>query len=405
LLTSERAARSEAERATRLKDEFVATMSHELRTPLNAIVGWASILRRDRRPDTVGQGVEVIERNAKLQARMVEDLLDMSRILSGKLAMELQRTDLSLVIAAAVAAVRPVADAKSVRLQTTISATRPVNGDSGRLQQVVWNLLTNAIKFTPHEGTIVVLVREVASEGTPSVEISVRDTGQGIDPKFLPYVFDRFRQADASTTRRHGGLGLGLSIVKSLVEMHGGTVDAESLGEGQGTTFTVRLPLALSHSRNGAAAPVEPLRRQETEEASRLTGLRILVVDDEADARTLARRVLEECGAEVVTVGSTLEALAVVKEDSGVSVVVSDIGMPEHDGYDLITRMRAMPGSSGRLPAIALTALARDEDRKRALLSGYQVHISKPVDPAELVAVIATLAGRDRHASPGSSPL
>ncbi|MDB6043287.1 MAG: hypothetical protein JWM63_1838 [Gammaproteobacteria bacterium] len=406
LLTSERAARSEAERATRLKDEFVATMSHELRTPLNAIVGWASILRRDRRPETVGQGVEVIERNAKLQARMVEDLLDMSRILSGKLAMELQRTDLSLVIEAAVAAVRPSADAKSVRLQTTISPTRPVNGDSGRLQQVIWNLLTNAIKFTPREGTITVLVRESPSEDTPSVEINVSDTGQGIDPKFLPYVFDRFRQADASTTRRHGGLGLGLSIVKSLVEMHGGTVDVKSSGEGQGTTFTVRLPLALSRPRSAAAAPAEPLNRQEAEETSRLTGLRILVVDDEADARTLARRVLEECGAEVVTVGSTAEALAVVKEDSGVSVVVSDIGMPEHDGYDLITQMRAIPGSAGHLPAIALTALARDEDRKRALLSGYQVHISKPVDPAELVAVIATLAGRDGHAGPdGPRPL
>ncbi|MDB6088343.1 MAG: sensor hybrid histidine kinase [Gammaproteobacteria bacterium] len=402
LLTSERAARSEAERATRLKDEFVATMSHELRTPLNAIVGWASILRRDRRPDTVGQGVEVIERNAKLQARMVEDLLDMSRILSGKLAMDLQRMDLSLVIEAAIAAVRPAADAKGLRLQTTIQPTRSVTGDSGRLQQVVWNLLTNAIKFTPDRGTIAILVHEVESEGAPSVEISVRDSGQGIDPKFLPFVFDRFRQADASTTRRHGGLGLGLSIVKSLVEMHGGTVDVQSLGEGQGTTFTVRLPLALSNAHAAADTPAGIPRRQSMEEPSALAGLRVLVVDDEVDARTLARRVLEECGAEVVTVSSAADALAALAGESGVSVVVSDIGMPERDGYDLITQMRAMPGSAGRIPAIALTALARDEDRKHALLAGYQVHLSKPVDPAELVAVIGTLAGPERHASPRS---
>ncbi len=391
LLTSERAARSEAERATRLKDEFVATMSHELRTPLNAIVGWASILRRDRRPETVIQGVEVIERNAKVQARMVEDLLDMSRILSGKLAMDLQRTDLAVVIEAAVAAVRPTADAKSVQLQTEISATRPVTGDSGRLQQVIWNLLTNAIKFTPENGLVSVRMREAHIAGAPSIQISVSDSGQGIDSKFLPFVFDRFRQADASTTRRHGGLGLGLSIVKTLVEMHGGTVEVESLGEGRGATFTVRLPLAQGHTLPVLETPADHARRSDETDKSRLIGLRILVVDDEADARTLARRVLEERGAEVVTVCSAAEALAVIQQDPGVSVLVSDIGMPEHDGYDLITRLRALPGRAGRVPAIALTALARDEDRKRALQAGYQVHISKPVDPAELVAVIATL--------------
>jgi signal transduction histidine kinase/ActR/RegA family two-component response regulator len=401
LLMSERAARSEAERATRLKDEFVATMSHELRTPLNAIVGWASILRRDRSPKSVSQGVEVIERNAKLQARMVEDLLDMSRILSGKLAMELQRTDLSSVIDAAIAAVRPAADAKNVRLHTTIGRTRPVNGDPGRLQQVLWNLLTNAIKFTPASGLVTVFARETEHDGRPEgmgqrcVEISVSDSGQGIDPKFLPFVFDRFRQADASTTRRHGGLGLGLSIVKSLVEMHQGTVEAQSPGEGQGATFIVCLPLAETH---GIAFPVEEPVNQEFESAQKdtpLAGLRILVVDDEADARILAQRVLEERGAEVVAVGSAAEALLAVNGDRQLSVVVSDIGMPERDGYDFIREMRAIPGNAGRVPAIALTALARDEDRKRTLLAGYQVHISKPVDPAELVTVIATLAGRD----------
>jgi signal transduction histidine kinase/FixJ family two-component response regulator len=398
LLASERAARSEAERATRLKDEFVATMSHELRTPLNAIVGWASILRRDHRPESVRQGVEVIERNAKLQARMVEDLLDMSRILSGKLAMELQRTDLSVVIEAAIAAVRHAADAQNVRLHTSVAPTALVNGDPGRLQQVLWNLLTNAIKFTPSNGMVTILAREVKHEERCSVEISVSDTGQGIDPKFLPYVFDRFRQADASTTRRHGGLGLGLSIVKSLVELHQGTIEALSDGEGRGSTFIVRLPLAERH-HGPMAAPYAPMKEAPIQDGSSLAGLRVLVVDDEADARTLARRVLEERGAEVVTVGSAAEALEAVDGSSELSVVVSDIGMPEHDGYELITRMRAMPGNAGRIPAIALTALARDEDRKRTLLAGYQVHISKPIDPAELVTVIATLAGRGDSAT------
>ena len=395
LLTSERAARSEAERATRLKDEFVATMSHELRTPLNAIVGWASILRQDHNAKVVAQGVEVIDRNAKLQARMVEDLLDMSRILSGKLTMELQQTDLTGVIEAAVAAVRPAADNKHVRIHTAIEPTRAVNGDPGRLQQVLWNLLTNAIKFTPSDGLITVFAREVERGATRQVEISVSDSGQGIDPKFLPYVFDRFRQADASTTRRHGGLGLGLSIVKSLVEMHQGTIEAQSPGEGQGATFIVCLPLAQVR----AEALTDPTERKQTQDPSSLTGLRVLVVDDEPDARTLARRVLEERGAEVVAVGSAAEALEAVDGGSTLNVVISDIGMPEHDGYDFIRQMRAMPGSAGRVPAIALTALARDEDRKRTLLAGYQVHISKPVDPAELVTVIATLAGRGKISS------
>ena len=404
LLASERAARSEAERATRLKDEFVATMSHELRTPLNAIVGWSSILRRDHRPESVRQGVEVIERNAKLQARMVEDLLDMSRILSGKLAMELQRTDLAVVIEAAIEAVRPAADAKCVRVHASVGQTATVNGDPGRLQQVLWNLLTNAIKFTPPNGLVTILARECARDDARSVEISVSDTGQGIDPKFLPFVFDRFRQADASTTRRHGGLGLGLSIVKSLVELHQGTVEAYSDGEGKGATFIVRLPLAESHVNAHVAG--EPATQLPAHDASSLAGLRVLVVDDEPDARSLARRVLEERGAEVVAVGSAEEALEAVDGSGELNVVVSDIGMPEHDGYELITRVRAKPGSAGRIPAVALTALARDEDRKRTLLAGYQVHISKPVDPAELVTVIAMLAGRGatsvgRGAAPG----
>jgi len=269
--------------------------------------------------------------------------------------------------------------------------------DYDRIMQVLANLLTNAIKFTPPSGLVTILTREIEIEGIPSVEVSVSDTGQGIDPKFLPFVFDRFRQADASTTRRHGGLGLGLSIVKSLVEMHLGSVEARSPGEGQGSTFIVRLPLAISHSRADAVA--HRIRATPMQSASPLAGLRVLVVDDEADARVLARRVLEESGAEVVAVASAVEALAAVDGDGKVSVVVSDIGMPEHDGYDLIARMRAMPGNAGRVPAIALTALARDEDRKRTLLAGYQVHIAKPIDPAELVTVIATLAGRGKISS------
>ena len=385
LLVSERAARSEAERATRLKDEFVATLSHELRTPLNAIVGWASILRADRRGETITQGVEVIERNAKLQAQMIEELLDMSRIISGKLLFELAPTDVAKLVEAAVAAVRPTADARGVLLNTTVAHCRNVNADSARLQQVTWNLLTNALKFTPRGGQVTIGLREIEEQ----VEMTVSDTGQGIKPEFLPFVFDRFRQADASTTRRHGGLGLGLSIVKSLVELHGGSVEVDSPGEGRGATFTVRLPIPTL-PQEVLASPPEPQSHSTPE----LAGLRILVVDDEDDARTLARRVLEERGAQVITVSSAAEAMASVGDNNPPNVLVSDIGMPEQDGYDLIKQMRALPGDAGRVPAVALTALARAEDRKRALSAGYQKHVSKPVDPAELVSVIASLAGR-----------
>jgi signal transduction histidine kinase/CheY-like chemotaxis protein len=385
LLVSERAARSEAERATRLKDEFVATLSHELRTPLNAIVGWASILRADRRTETINQGVEVIERNAKLQAQMIEELLDMSRIISGKLLFELEKTDVAELVEAAVAAVRPAAAAKGVVLNLNVARCSSVSADPARLQQIAWNLLTNAIKFTPRAGRVDVALREHQGQ----VELSIADTGLGIKPEFLPFVFDRFRQADASTTRRHGGLGLGLSIVKSLVELHGGTVDVESPGEGQGATFIVRLPVPPLPEEVPVSLPAPEI--QGTPE---LSGLRILVVDDEDDARTLARRVLEERGAHVITVSSAAEAMASVGENNPPSVLVSDIGMPEQDGYDLIKQMRALPGDAGRVPAVALTALARAEDRKRALSAGYQKHVSKPVDPAELVAVIASLAGR-----------
>jgi CheY-like chemotaxis protein/two-component sensor histidine kinase len=316
---------------------------------------------------------------------MIEELLDMSRIISGKLLFELEKTDVSELVEAAVAAVRPSAAAKGVLLNLNVARCSSVSADPARLQQIVWNLLTNAIKFTPRAGRVDVALRENQGQ----VELSVSDTGLGIKPEFLPFVFDRFRQADASTTRRHGGLGLGLSIVRSLVELHGGTVDVESPGEGQGATFIVRLPVPPLPEE----APVS-LPAPEIQGTPELSGLRILVVDDEDDARTLARRVLEERGAHVITVSSAAEAMASVVENNLLSVLVSDIGMPEQDGYDLIKQMRALPGDAGRVPAVALTALARAEDRKRALSAGYQKHVSKPVDPAELVAVIASLAGR-----------
>jgi len=389
MLLSERVARTEAERATRLKDEFVATLSHELRTPLNAIVGWASILKRDHSPATIAQGVDVIERNARLQTQMVEDLLDMSRILSGKLRVELQKMDLPLVIDAAIASVKPTADAKGVRLESMLGSAGPINGDPGRIQQIVWNLLANAIKFTPRNGKVQIALRKIHSQ----IEISVSDTGQGIRPEFLPFVFDRFRQADASITRRHGGLGLGLSIVKNLVEVHGGTVDARSPGEGQGTTLTVRLPMALAHlHESGEVSPATATLLPE--DVPDLHGLYILLVDDEVDARALARRVLEERGAQIISAGSVTEAIGAFVSERLPDVLVSDIGMPDQDGYDLIKHIRAMPGAASRVPAVALTALARSEDRRRALLSGFQTHLAKPVEPAELVAVIASLAGR-----------
>jgi signal transduction histidine kinase/CheY-like chemotaxis protein len=397
LLVSERTARAEAERATRLKDEFVATLSHELRTPLNAIVGWASILKRDKRPASVSHGVEVIERNAKVQAQMVEDLLDMSRILSGKLRIDLQVTDPAAVVQAAIASVDPTAQAKEIEILSSLQSTEPINADGGRIQQVVWNLLSNAIKFTPRGGRVYVTLRSVEGKA----EIEVKDTGQGICGEFLPFVFDRFRQADASTTRRHGGLGLGLSIVKSLVEIHGGTVQVDSAGEGHGATLTVRLPLVVSHSFTSSAARAELAR---TSHIPKLDGVRILIVDDEPDARSLAQRVLEERGADVVTADSASEALRVVDGGNSLDLVISDIGMPEQDGYELIRQLRSLPGENGRIPAVALTALARSEDRHRALTAGYQIHLSKPVDPAHLVAVVANITERHERFAIESQP-
>lgn len=393
LLVSERAARSEAEHAGRMKDEFLATLSHELRTPLNAILGYATLIRMSElKSDELEEATATIERNAKLQAQLIEDLLDMNRIVSGKVRLEIQELELAEVIEAAISTVRPSAEAKQIRLQKVIEpVTGLVRGDAARIQQIVWNLLSNAVKFTPKWGKIQVSLARVNSH----VEIQVTDTGQGIAPDFLPSVFDRFRQADATTTRRHGGLGLGLAIVKQLVELHGGTVAAASPGEGQGTTFTVTLPVAAVQGVELTSAREHPraLAHSGANVTVQLTGVRVLVVDDEPDATTLVKRVLEEYEAEVVMAESARTAFSLLAEQP-FSVLVSDIGMPEEDGYQFLKRVRNHDGLNREIPAVALTAFARAEDRTRAALAGFQTHLSKPVAAGELLAIVANLAGR-----------
>jgi signal transduction histidine kinase/DNA-binding response OmpR family regulator len=393
LYQSAQDARSEAEAASRMKDQFLATLSHELRTPLNAIVGWSRLLRSGKLDEEdVKQGLDAIDRNTKIQAQLIEDLLDISRIISGTLRLDIQRVSLPEVIEAALATVMPAAEAKSVGiLKMFDSLAGSVTGDPARLQQVVWNLLSNAVKFTPNGGRIHVLLERVNSH----VEITVTDTGIGIKPEFLSFVFDRFRQADASTTRRHGGLGLGLSIVKQLVELHGGTVRAKSPGENQGSTFCVSLPLLVVHDshEDGRIRPKEPIAADLEFAPALLEGMNVLVVDDEPDARELIKRLLAESRAKVFVAGSVPEALSLLDRQI-FHVMVSDIGMPDQDGYDLIREIRARGHASKDLPAVALTAFARIEDRRRAMLAGFQVHISKPVDPDELTAVVASLVGR-----------
>jgi PAS domain S-box-containing protein len=397
LLESERAARGDAERASRMKDEFLATLSHELRTPLNAILGYAQLLRTGVMGQAeLADGLEVIERNARAQTQIIEDLLDMSRIISGKVRLDVQPVNLVDVIEAAVRTVAPAADARGIRMQKILDPLAgPVSGDPNRLQQVFWNLLSNAIKFTPKGGRVQVVLQRVNSH----VEVTVSDSGVGIKPEFLPYVFDRFRQADATAARRYGGLGLGLAIVKSLVELHGGSVRAASPGEGRGATFVVHLPLSLlSHDHDsdhpGAKAVRRPGSPAEQFHAN-LADVSILVVDDERDARELVRRLLVECDARVLTAASADEALPLLSADHRPDVLISDIGMPGVDGYEFIRRVRALgPDRGGAVPAVALTAFARSEDRTRAILAGYQMHVAKPVEPAELVAVVASLAGR-----------
>ena len=390
-LKAERAAREEAERVGRLKDEFLATVSHELRTPLNSILGWATLLRRlDTRSDDHLRGLETIERNARVQGQIIGDLLDMSRIISGKVQLDVQPLDLNEVLHAALDAVKLSMEAKKLRVRVTLDARAGrLRGDPGRLQQVFWNLLTNAVKFTPSGGRIDVVMERVNSH----VEVSIEDTGIGIKPEFLAFVFDRFRQADASTTRRHGGLGLGLSIVKHLVELHGGSVRVKSPGEGQGTTFVVALPISVVRTEDVGAAERSAFSDVDVSTIAlpRLEGVRALVVDDQEDARILICRLIEQYGGRCALAENAAEALRILGEQD-VNILISDIGMPDIDGYELIRKIRAMHSSSGRnIPAIALTAYARADDRQRALLAGYQMHVSKPVEPRELIAGIASL--------------
>lgn len=398
LLMQEQTARAEAEKLNRLKDEFISTVSHELRTPLNAILGWAHILRTTKVDEArIYRALETIERNARSQSQLIDDLLDMSRIITGKIRLNVRAIELWRVIEAAIETVHPAADAKNIRLQTAIDpAAGPVLGDSERLQQIVWNLLSNAVKFTPKGGRVQVYLQRINSH----VEIIVADNGQGISADFLPYVFDRFRQADNSITRSFGGLGLGLAIVRQLVELHGGTVYAESPGDGQGATFTVKLPLMPVRSTT-----IEPERVHPSVEGSipfddslRLDGLKILIVDDDADMRDLLSYTLQVCGAQVTNTATAEEAISILTNSSiPQDILISDIGMPDEDGYALLRRVRALkPEQGGTIPAIALTAFARTLDRTAALLAGFQSHVAKPVEPAELIAVIANLTGRIR---------
>jgi signal transduction histidine kinase/CheY-like chemotaxis protein len=397
LLERAEAARQEADVANRAKDEFLAVISHELRTPLNAITGWANLLLNgDMSPEKRRHAVEVIGRNAKAQERLIEDLLDVSRIMAGKVRLNVDPIEPIEIVEMAIEAVRPMAHAKDVALQITLDPDAgTVMGDRDRLQQIVWNLLTNAIKFTAKHGTVQVRLRRQDS----SVEVVVEDNGRGITPEFLPYVFERFRQADTSFTRSKGGIGLGLAIVRHLVELHGGAIKAESEGEGQGSTFTLALPIAPMRRRSAALPPRVPDGPVTIAFVSppELEGLHFLVVDDEPDARDMLYAMLGHCGAVVAVASSAAEALDLVQQTRP-DVLVSDVGMPGEDGYDLIRRVRALDSAAGgRTPAVALTAYARQSDRTQALIAGFDMHVPKPIDPSELAIVIANLHARHRH--------
>ncbi len=383
LLAREQRARSEAEAANRLKDEFLATVSHELRTPLTAILGWARMLRSGAiHGPTEAEALEVIERNARLQAKLVEDILDASRIVAGKLRLNLASVDVHELLEQSIETLRLVLDAKAIRLETAFDGSpRPILADPHRLQQIFDNLLSNAIKFTPRGGRIDATCRYPGG----SAEITIRDTGQGISPEFLPYIFDPFRQADASAARRQGGLGLGLAIVRHLTELHGGAVSAESPGPGRGATFTVKLPLP-------AAAPMPPQPAAASAGSYLLLkGINVLVLEDDRDTRNMLACLLGRCGAEVVTAGSSAEALRLL-DHASVHVLIVDIGLPGEDGYTFLRKVRSLRSRAAATPAIALTALARPEDRDKALSAGFEVHIAKPVQPEDLTSAIARVA-------------
>jgi len=375
--------------ANRLKDEFLTTLSHELRTPLNAMLGWANLLCREALdPATVRRGLETIERNARAQKTLIEDILDVSRMITGKIRLDVQPVALDDVVRQAIEAIRPAAHGKRIEVSVDMQARPAIVGDAQRLQQVLWNLLSNAVKFTPSGGSIGVTMRQIDSK----VQIVVQDSGVGIAPDFLPHIFERFTQADASTTRQHGGLGLGLAIVRHLTELHGGEVRAESAGEGRGATFTVTLPVrALTRADAGDA-----VGRREPGQARvagmRLDGTRVMVIDDEIDDRDLVAMVLAMAGADVRVAGSVDEAMAQLA-DFHPDVLVTDIGMPGQDGYELIRRVRASGAQWAGVRAIALTAYGRPDDRARALAAGFNLHLAKPVAPADLVAATAGLRG------------
>jgi signal transduction histidine kinase len=387
--------------ANRVKDEFLATLSHELRTPLNSMFGWIYLLREGVLNEASSQrAIDTIERNTKSLAEIINDLLEVSRIITGKLKLDVRPVKLGSVIEAALEVVRPAVEAKDIELHLSLEpATDVVLGDSSRLQQIVWNLLSNAIKFTPARGRVEVRLEKIGS----NAGITVSDNGAGIAEAFLPYVFDRFRQADSTFTRKHGGLGLGLAIVRHLVEIHGGSVAAYSPGEGRGASFVVTFPLVESGAHDGAGRGVDWTRRN----GDTLDGLRVLIVDDEADARELLSAMLKRWGAQVTAVASAAEAIECLLEANRIlpDVLVSDLGMPREDGFDLITKVRALdPERGGRIPAIALTAYARSEDRARALAAGYEIHVPKPVEPAALSGALGDLVRRQRAVRSLSSP-
>jgi PAS domain S-box-containing protein len=415
-LLREREAREEAEKADRLKDEFLATLSHELRTPLTSVLGWATLIRSgDIDEANYAIALETIERNARLQARLIDDLLDVSRIITGNLHLELRPIDLAPVVEAARDAVRPTAEAKGIQLRTSLAAGEcSIKGDSNRLRQVVWNLLLNAIKFTPRGGSVAARLRCLNS----SAILTVADTGEGIDPDFLPHVFDRFRQAEGSISRRQGGLGLGLAVVRHLVELHGGSVSAASEGKGRGATFTVELPLVRQEvasapsaagvrARENDSSMVTPagsvdgvkkeklrLKTEKTKREVSLSGIRVLLVEDDLDTRNLIHTLLELRGAKVTSTGSAAEALKAFK--AGIpDVLVSDIAMPDEDGYSLLRKVRSLPHEhGGQTPAIAITGYASARDKADTFAAGYQAHLAKPLEPADLIAAIESVLGK-----------
>jgi CheY-like chemotaxis protein len=396
LLLQEKEAREEAETASRMKDEFLATISHELRTPLTAILGWASMLNRGSLSQCqTRHALQVIQQSARSQARLVDDILDTARIITGRLKLDAHPVKIERVFQAAIDVIRPSAEAKRIALQAGIDdRSSIVFGDANRVQQVIWNLLSNAVKFTSEGGR----VEAGLSRSGGHVEITVTDTGMGIEPEFMPYVFDRFRQADSTSTRKYSGLGLGLAIVRHVVEMHGGTVAASSPGKGQGATFKVRFPIAspdiLLQPVKRAPGPEvkQPTQPNHVDGKHNLAGIRVLVVDDDLDTLEVLKVILQNRGAEVITASSAGDALQAL-EQSLPDALVSDLAMPEHDGYELIAEIRQRgPERGGNIPAVALTAYARVEDRMRALTAGFHMYLPKPVDSNELVAVVANLA-------------